>query len=336
MAVECVLIARDNAGTIGAAIASVSAQVDSVVVVLNAESDEETGEAARAAGARVVRGGPFRDFASARNEALAHVRAEWALQLDADDVYAFGPAFSGWPDSGEAHSVITVCEGAAWGFIRLFKPHLRYVQKCHEYIPYDGAPHVPHVNYMRTPPKDRVATARRNAALLEGGEDPRSIFYLALTYGQMGELVRALELFEQRIAMKHEGEEAFCAALEAARLIVKLGRPSAEVSAAYARARAMRPTRAEPYVEHAKLLREAGDVAGARDLAKHATELPPCTDSIFVDISAHTWRAWAELACSERLLGNDSAFRAAYSRMAEWRTDAPPLKQPAHQPAVMQ
>ena len=62
MAVECVLIARDNADTIAAAIASVSDRVDAVLVVLNAESDEETGTVARAAGARVVRGGPFKHF----------------------------------------------------------------------------------------------------------------------------------------------------------------------------------------------------------------------------------------------------------------------------------
>ena len=322
MAVECVLIARDNADTIGAAIASVEHHVDAVLVVLNAESDEETGVAARAAGARVVRGGPFRDFASARNEALEHVRGEWALQLDTDDFYAFGPEFRGWPIEGEAHAIVTVCDGLAWKFIRLFRPHLRYREKCHEYISCDVAPLVPHVNYLRTLPKDPVARARRNLALLEGGTDARSIFQLAESYKQVGELDRALELFKRRAGMGEHNEEAFYAALEIARILVRLARPAAE---AYERARFMRPTRAEPYVEHAKLLRQAGDLVRARDLARRAADLPPCTDSIFVDIAAHTWRPWAELALTEKLLGNEAAYEAAYSRMAEWRTDAPAL-----------
>ena len=103
---------------------------------------------------------------------------------------------------------------------------------------------------------------------------------------------------------------------------MRLARPAAE---AYERALFMRPTRAEPYVEHAKLLRQAGDLVRARDLARRAADLPPCTDSIFVDIAAHTWRPWAELALTEKLLGNEAAYEAAYSRMAEWRTDAPAL-----------
>ena len=125
-----------------------------------------------------MRGGPFRDFASARNEALEHVRGDWALQLDTDDFYAFGPEFRGWPTDGEAHAIVTVCDGLAWKFIRLFRPHLRYREKCHEYISCDVAPLVPHVNYLRTLPKDPVARARRNLALLEGGTDAQSIFQL--------------------------------------------------------------------------------------------------------------------------------------------------------------
>lgn len=322
MAVECVLIARDNADTIAAAIASVSDRVDAVLVVLNAESDEETGTVARAAGARVVRGGPFKDFASARNEALEHVRAPWALQLDTDDTYAFGPEFRGWPTDGEAHAIATVCDGLVWKFIRLFRPHLRYREKCHEYISSDGAPLVPHVNYLRTLPKDPAARAQRNIALLEGETSARSIFLLGMAYTQTEDLDRALALLEKRADMPEQNEEAFYAALEAARVLVRLGRPAAK---AYERARSMRPMRAEPYVEHARILRQQGDVTGARMLAAQATTLPPCTDVLFVDIASHTWRPWAELALSEQLLGNEQAFRAAYSRMAEWRTDAPPL-----------
>jgi glycosyltransferase involved in cell wall biosynthesis len=324
MSVECVLIARDNADTISAAIASVAAHVDAVLVVLNAESDEETGAVARAAGARVVRGGPFRDFASARNEALEYVHAEWALQLDTDDAYAFGPEFQGWPTDGEAHAIVTVCEGLAWKFIRLFRPHLRYREKCHEYISCDVAPLVFGVNYLRTPPKDPVARARRNAALLEGQTDSRSVFQLGMAHMQMGNLERALEFLEQRATMPDHPEETFYATLEAARIYARLARPNAAASA-YVRASLMRPTRAEPYVECAKILRERGDVAAARDLARRATELPPCTDMIFVDIAAHTWRPWAELALTEKLLGDEAAFEAAYSKMVEWRRDAPPL-----------
>src|SRR5208282_5945509 len=215
--------------------------------------------------ARVVRGGPFRDFASARNEAIQHVRADWVLQLDTDDTYAFGPDFCGWPTTGEAHAIVTVCDGLAWKFIRLFRPHLRYVGKCHEFISCEVAPLVPHVNYLRTLPKDPAARARRNIALLEGQEDVRSVFLLGMAHTQTGEFTRALGFLERRVSMPEQNEEAFYAALEAARVLTRLARPVADVSSAYERARSMRPWRAEPYVEHAKILRERGDVIRARD-----------------------------------------------------------------------
>ena len=221
---------------------------------------------------------------------------------------------------------MTVCEGLAWKFIRLFRPHLRYKERCHEYISCDVAPLVEGVNYLRTMPKDPAAKARRNAALLNGQTDSRSIFQLGMAHMQMGELERALEFLERRVSMSEHREEAFYAALEVARISVRLLLSTDEISAAYERAQSMRPQRAEPYVEHAKFLREAGDIIRARNLAKQATELPPSTDAVFVDIAAHSWRPWAELALSEKLLGNDLSFRAAYSKMAEWRKDAPPLE----------
>jgi hypothetical protein len=78
------LIVKDGAGTLPRCLSSLSRFVDEVLVY-DTGSTDDTVALARAAGARVVEGYWDEDFARARNDALATVRAEWVLSIDADE-----------------------------------------------------------------------------------------------------------------------------------------------------------------------------------------------------------------------------------------------------------
>jgi glycosyltransferase involved in cell wall biosynthesis len=78
------MIVRDAASTLDACLRSVQGVVDEIVIA-DTGSNDSTPEIARNYGARVVHIPWENDFASARNQALAPVTADWVLSLDADE-----------------------------------------------------------------------------------------------------------------------------------------------------------------------------------------------------------------------------------------------------------
>lgn len=78
----CAILAKDVVQHINDCVQSCAFADD--VVVFDTNSTDGTQEAARAAGAQVI-DTPFINFSQARNYALAHVRADWVLFVDADE-----------------------------------------------------------------------------------------------------------------------------------------------------------------------------------------------------------------------------------------------------------
>ena len=78
------MIVRDAAGTLDACLRSAKGVVDEIVIA-DTGSNDSTLEIARNYGARVLQIPWENDFASARNQALAEVTADWVLSLDADE-----------------------------------------------------------------------------------------------------------------------------------------------------------------------------------------------------------------------------------------------------------
>ena len=79
-----VMIARDEAGSIGRALQSARPHVDNLIV-LDTGSTDATAQIARDSGAQVFDFTWCDDFAAARNAALAQSDADWNLILDADE-----------------------------------------------------------------------------------------------------------------------------------------------------------------------------------------------------------------------------------------------------------
>lgn len=84
MTVGLTMIVKDAAGELEACLGSVRGVVDEMVIA-DTGSRDGTPELAQRLGARVVRIDWQQDFAQARNRALAELRSDWALSLDADE-----------------------------------------------------------------------------------------------------------------------------------------------------------------------------------------------------------------------------------------------------------
>lgn len=84
MRIHALLLARDEAHNLSACIESLQGVADAVTV-FDTGSRDHTPERARERGATCVAIPWGDDFAAARNAALAHLQAEWALVIDADE-----------------------------------------------------------------------------------------------------------------------------------------------------------------------------------------------------------------------------------------------------------
>ena len=78
------MIVRDAASTLDACLSSAAGVVDEIVIA-DTGSNDSTLEIAQKHGARVLQIPWENNFASARNQALAAVTADWVLSLDADE-----------------------------------------------------------------------------------------------------------------------------------------------------------------------------------------------------------------------------------------------------------
>ena len=189
------LIARDEEGTIGSCLESLSGAVDEIVV-LDTGSRDRTKRVARRHGARVADFPWVDDFSAARNHALDLARGEWILVVDCDEELS-GPSRDRLREtvrdcSADGFSVELVnrespaalsdsddadIPGARWLALRLFRRDsgIRYRGRIHERPIFpDAGEHrveeargitVLHSGYQNA--ADRGAKAERNLRLID-------------------------------------------------------------------------------------------------------------------------------------------------------------------------
>ena len=111
---------------------------------------------------------------------------------------------------------------------------------------------------------------REDAAVIEAElrrdpEDPRLQFYLGQSWREEGEPAKAAAAYRVR-ADNPAGwdQERWYARFQLAVCVERLGRPHAEVAAAYLDAYAAMPDRAEPLVELSRVERQGDRPSGAR------------------------------------------------------------------------
>lgn len=261
---------------------------------------------------------PWVDFGHNRQESLELAAAfsarspdSYGVWIDADDQFTSVPA--------ERHDLaldgyyVTNHFGAtSYSVLRLTRLDRpwRWTGVVHEHLALAGAEvgalSAPRVHEERAGARSRDPDKyRKDAELLAGAlvktpDEPRTQFYLAQSWRDAGEHERALAAYRTR-SDNEAGwdQERWYARFQAAVVSERLGRPDADVVAAYLAAYADLPSRAEPLVELSRFHRERDQHAVACLFARPATLAPhPGTSALFVDESAYSWRAWDELAIS--------------------------------------
>lgn len=278
---------------------------------------------------------PWQDFGHNRTEAINLAKAiapefgcDWVFFLDADDTIEFDPGFQ-WPDPScgfdAFHITVQRPAGVAQmqhAQVLLFRvgAPVEYRGKTHETPVVDGkiGPVLAGVRMIYRQDSARHKAGRRNqedAELLEQQmretpDDPRWVYYAAQSHRDAGNLERALELYDQRLAMGGWEQEVYSAALERAKLLERLHHPVEEVLFAYLAAHQLRPSRQESLAHAARFLREQGWAEIARELDARWRALPRTSDSLNV-----------EEACQPR--PGESALRVAIGIITYPRKPSP-------------
>jgi glycosyltransferase involved in cell wall biosynthesis len=320
------MMAKNEADVVARALQSAKSLVDTWVV-MDTGSTDATREIAREVmidlpGEVVDR--PWKDFGASRTELLelAKPRADYVLMLDADDRLEY-PSGTRFPELTDSGYMLLLRDGPyEYRRVQILKSSLpwRYEGVRHDVAVCDGAPppaFLDGIVYRRycdgARMKDPQKYLKDAAALEEDLKlDPtnaRSVFYLARSYDDGGDLPRALAQYERRVLLGGWDEEVFYAALCAARVRERLGVQRDVVERAYLEAWHLRPQRAEPLFDLARLARQAEDWVRARAYAVAAAALPfPSADHIFIHHEVYAWRALNEYAGASAHLGD---FRAA-------------------------
>jgi Glycosyl transferase family 2 len=310
------VMAKNEAPVIARCLASAKPLVTSWVVVDTGSTD------ATAAIAREVMGDlagevvqrPWRDYGWNRTESfnLARTRADYTLYVDADDALEYPPG-ARFPELTESAYELMIHDGPlVYSRRHLFKNSLpwRFEGIRHEAAVCEGAgrpARLTGIIYRRIGGGARSRDPGKylqDAAALEDDlrRDPanaRNVFYLAQSYEDGGDNVRALANYERRALMGGWPEEVYEARFAAARVRGKLGLPPEQVEKAYLEASEERPQRAEPLYYLAALAREAGDWGRARSYAASAAALPfPHDESLFIRHEIYAWRALDEFAAA--------------------------------------
>ncbi|MNS34867.1 Glycosyl transferase family 2 [compost metagenome] len=294
--------------------------------------------------------GPFVDFATTRNAALAlaGTDCEYVLCLDAEDVLVGGDQLRDFLASDEAtqHDAfyLTVAiRDTAFSSVRLSRSAAawRYRGVVHEVLmgPEGQIPSltVPGVSIVqdRSPVSQARTHARweRDLQLLlaetaKHPEDARATFYLAQTLYCLGRHAEAIAWYRRRVELGGWHEEVYAAVMMIARLSQELGLPWPEVQQLYLEAYALAPHRAEPLAAIARHYVDERAYAVGFVFAQRAYQLPyPAQDRLFIDAEVYAWRVADLVATTAYYVGEFALGEQATHRALAARPDDPGLHQ---------
>lgn len=257
------MIVRNEAPVIGRCLESVQPLIDDWLIVDTGSTDGTQNlvrERLRGLPGELVER-PWVDFAHNRTEALglARSRSDYVLTIDADEILERDAGFTLPHLTCDSYDLEVVYGGTRYARKQIVRSALpwRYEGVVHEYIRCDHAGSAGLLPGLRTVPRRDGArsrdplTYRRDALALEHAllDDPgnaRSVFYLAQSYRDAGDLELAVRHYRRRAEMGGWAEEVWCSKYQFARLQQHLERPWPEVMASYLDAHQHSPDRAEP------------------------------------------------------------------------------------------
>jgi glycosyltransferase involved in cell wall biosynthesis len=327
------MIVKNEAANIERCLASLASVISAWVICDTGSTDDTPDRIERFFAARGIAGElhrfPFVNFGLARNEALDRCRGS-ALEFDyilfADADMELVVEDQSFLDRLSAVAyLVQQRAGISYDNVRLLRrdAQARYVGATHEYLDIQGdRERLAEIWYIdHASGSNRIGKFERDARLLEEDlvRDPdnaRSVFYLAQSYRDAGDLTRARETYRQRVALGGWEEEVWYSLHEIGRLNERLGSSVAEIRSAYLDAYQFRPRRAEPLYQLARFHRERSEWSLASLFAQQAAAIPrPADDILFVDDSVYLWRSLDELGVAAYWAGQRAEGKAATERV---------------------
>lgn len=288
------MLARDEADQMHAVAQACEGLYDSWLVLVDDRTTDETEFAAYewlAGDGECVRF-RFETFAQARNELFASARmrtapGDYLLLADPDS-----PPRGVLP--GLMHDWYS-CEWrmgqTTWHLPILVRAGLPcyYEGACHELLmglSADGAvAEQIRVDVAIKPFNTERAELYLDLLLPDATTSSRSAFYLARTYAELGRRGEAIEAYLRCAQMPQELEQAYLCCLRAGELLAPLDVDLARVL--WERAREKCPGRVETLYHLAWLANQCGDPERAAGYCAEAVQMPPSSDTLFVN-------RWAE------------------------------------------
>jgi glycosyltransferase involved in cell wall biosynthesis len=257
------MIVRNEAHVLRRCLASVGPIADHWVIVDTGSTDrtrDVVRDCMRALPGSLVER-PWVDFGHNRTEAFEYARqyADYVLVIDADETLEVAENFHKSSLTRDAYKVEVRYGSTAYVRTQLLRSSLpwRYVGKVHEYawcetaraeevvaglrinVRHDGA-------RSRDPHTYRRDALLLESALLEDPDNPRTVFYLAQSYRDSGDLDLAIRYYRQRAGMGGWADEVWFSLYQIARLRERLDHAWGEVLEDYLAASEFQPDRAEP------------------------------------------------------------------------------------------
>jgi hypothetical protein len=277
---------------------------------------------------------PWQDFSHNRTEALAlsRPRADFSLVIDADDALDLPPGYVAPHLELDSYQVDIHDVGVRYQRQQLVRNALawRYRGVLHEFLTSDEPARIGNLPIIMRRNHDGARrrdpqTYRRDAAVLETAfaveADPmlraRYCFYLAQSYRDFGEKALSVQWYRRRAEMGHWAEEVFYSLYQAGHLMTELGQDSEEVLAIWARATAIRPSRAEAAHAGARLCRLTGQHQRGYELAYAARDVTIPPDGLFVERWIYDYGLQDELAVTAYWSGHPAeSLNAALRALA--------------------
>jgi glycosyltransferase involved in cell wall biosynthesis len=316
------MIVKNEAPVIRRCVESVRPLIDSWVVV-DTGSTDGTQELIRDA-LRDLPGElherPWVNFAHNRTEALelARGRADYVLVIDADETIQLADDFAMPELTADVYSVLVRYGGYSYmrrQFLRDGKGW-RYEGVLHEYATAPGPLKDEGLPGLTTVPRHDGARARdpltyrRDALVLEQAhlDDPanaRTVFYLAQSYKDAGDLELALRYYRKRTTLLGWDEEVWFSLYQVAQIKERMNAPWPEALEAYLAAYQFRPDRAGPLYRIAMhhLARSEFHVAHVFLLRAMAIA-EPGAGRLFVERSLYEYQIAMEYAVTSHYAGD--------------------------------
>src|SRR5579884_193093 len=331
------MIVKDESAVIRRALASARPFIDAWVVCDTGSTDDTPAlvEAALAGIPGELHRVPWVNFGHNREQALAlaHGKADYVLVMDADMEANVKAPFKHLL-SADTYDIRYEGEVDYSQPMLLADRHRwRYTGVTHEFVWSETAttnaelPQLTLTHHadgaLRTDKFERDIRLL-GAELARDPDDPRTVFYLAQSYKDVGDAEAALPLYDRRAELGGWEEERWYARFMSAQMREALGHGD-DARAAYLRAFAERPWRLEPLYALARGLRESGayELGYAAASIAQAPLRYPAADRMFVERPIYEARLALELGVCAFATGRFVEALEAFDRVITTR-DAPP------------